>query len=240
MKKIGLIGGMSFESTAIYYRMINEMVREACGGLTSADILLHSVNFAEIVALQKAGDWAEAADRLGRSAAILEKAGADCILICTNTMHKVAGEVERHIDIPLINIIDTTANALNAHQAKKPLLLATRYTMEDGFYADRMLKSGPLLITPDHLGRVIIHDVIFNELCAGHISDASRNRVLEIIKAAKAEGADSVILGCTEICMLIDPSMVDLPVFDSTAIHAAAAVAFALGGQQVAASAVAA
>ena len=229
MKKIGLIGGMSFESTAIYYRMINEMVREAKGGLTSADILLHSVNFAEIVELQKAGDWAEAAERLAKSAANLEKAGADCILICTNTMHKVADEVQRNIHIPLINIIDTTSAALNTKGAKKPLLLATRYTMEDGFYAKRMAKHGLELMTPDSLGRVIMHDVIFNELCAGHIADSSRKRVLEIIEKAHEAGADSVILGCTEICMLIEPKMCSLPVFDSTEIHACAAVKFALG-----------
>ncbi len=230
MKKIGVIGGMSFESTAIYYRMINEEVRARLGGLTSADMLVHSVNFAEIVALQKAGDWAEAAERLAKSAASLEKAGADCILIATNTMHKVADEVARHIHIPLINIIDVTANALKAKHAKKPLLLATRYTMEDGFYAERMARQGLSLVTPDHLGRVIMHDVIFNELCAGHVSEASRQRVLDIIQKAKDAGADSVILGCTEICMLIDASMSPLPAFDSTAIHAAAAVDFSLAG----------
>ena len=230
MKRIGVIGGMSFESTAIYYRMVNEEVRTRLGGLSSADMLVHSVNFAEIVALQKAGDWAEAAERLVKSAANLEKAGADCILIATNTMHKVADEVARHLHVPLINIIDVTAAALKARHAKKPLLLATRYTMEDGFYAERMARNGLALMTPDHLGRVIVHDVIFNELCAGHVSEASRKRILDIIAAAKADGADSVILGCTEICMLIEPSMSPLPVFDSTAIHAAAAVDFALGG----------
>jgi aspartate racemase len=230
MKRIGVIGGMSFESTAIYYRMVNEEVRTRLGGLSSADMLVHSVNFAEIVALQKAGDWAEAAERLVKSAANLEKAGADCILIATNTMHKVADEVTRHLHVPLINIIDATAAALKARHAKKPLLLATRYTMEDGFYAERMARNGLALMTPDHLGRVIVHDVIFNELCAGHVSEASRKRILDIIAAAKADGADSVILGCTEICMLIEPSMSPLPVFDSTAIHAAAAVDFALGG----------
>ncbi len=232
MKKIGVIGGMSFESTAIYYRMINEQVRTELGGLSSADMLVHSVNFAEIVALQKAGDWAEAAERLAKSAANLEKAGAGCILIATNTMHKVADEVARHIHIPLINIIDVTADALKAKHAKKPLLLATRYTMEDGFYAERMARHGLSLVTPDHLGRVIMHDVIFNELCAGHISETSRKRVIEIIEKARDAGADSVILGCTEICMLIEPSMSPLPTFDSTAIHAAAAVDFSLAGMR--------
>ena len=229
MKRIGIIGGMSFESTAIYYRMINEMVREKLGGLASADILLHSVNFADIVALQKAGDWAEAAERLWKSASNLEKAGATCVLIATNTMHKVADEVARHIHVPLINIIDETAQVLKAHKVSKPLLLATRYTMEDGFYVDRMARHDISVMTPDHLGRVIIHDVIFNELCAGHISEASRQRVLELIENARAAGADSVILGCTEICMLIDQSMTGVPMFDSTEIHARAAVAHALG-----------
>lgn len=232
MKKIGVIGGMSFESTAIYYRMINEAVRARLGGLASADMLIHSVNFADIVALQKAGDWAEAAERLAKSAANLEKAGADCILIATNTMHKVADEVARHVHVPLINIIDVTAEALMAKRAKRPLLLATRYTMEDGFYAERMARHGLSLMTPDHLGRVIMHDVIFNELCAGHISEASRKRVLDLVRQAKDLGADSVILGCTEICMLVDPSNCPLPAFDSTAIHASAAVDFALGALQ--------
>lgn len=233
MKTIGIIGGMSFESTAIYYRMINEAVRERLGGLASADMLIHSVNFAEIVALQKAGDWAEAAERLAKSAARLEKAGADCVLIATNTMHKVADEVARHIHVPLINIIDVTAEALKARHAKKPLLLATRYTMEDGFYAERMARHGLSLVTPDHLGRVIIHDVIFNELCAGHVSKASRKRVLDLVRQAKDLGADSVILGCTEICMLVGADNCPLPVFDSTAIHARAAVDFALGASAV-------
>lgn len=231
MKRIGIIGGMSFESTAIYYRLINEAVRARLGGLASAEILVHSLNFAEIVALQKAGDWAEAAERLSKSASGLEKAGADCVLIATNTMHKVADDVARHIHVPLINIIDTTAHALKTRRAKKPLLLATRYTMEDGFYAERLARHGLTMMTPDHLGRVIMHDVIFNELCAGHVSEASRRRVLDLITKAKAEGADSVVLGCTEICMLIDPANTPLPGFDSTAIHAQAAVDFALGEQ---------
>jgi aspartate racemase len=239
MRRIGIIGGMSFESTAIYYRMINEQVRERCGGFASADMLVHSVNFAEIVALQKAGDWAEAAERLAKSAANLEKAGADCVLIASNTMHKVADEVARHIHVPLINIIDVTADNLKAKHAKRPLLLATHYTMEDGFYGDRMARHDVSLMVPDHLGRIIVHDIIFNELCAGHVSEASRKRVLDIIASARETGADSVILGCTEICMLIEPEMVALPVFDTTALHVRAAVDFSLGAAEDAAAAAA-
>lgn len=237
MKRIGVIGGMSFESTAIYYRMINEQVRERCGGFASADMLVHSVNFADIVALQKAGDWAEAAERLAKSAAGLEKAGADCVLIASNTMHKVADEVARHVHVPLLNIIDATADRLKAKHAKRPLLLATHYTMEDGFYAERMARHEIDLMIPDHLGRIIVHDVIFNELCAGHVSEASRKRVLEIIAHAADAGADSVILGCTEICMLIQPQMSLLPVFDTTEIHVRAAVDFSLGAAAEAAAA---
>lgn len=229
MKKIGLIGGMSFESTAVYYRLINEMVRANLGGLASADILLHSVNFAEIVALQKAGDWMAAGARLGESAAALERAGADCILICTNTMHKVADETAERVNIPLINIIDETAEALKERGAKRPLLLATRYTMEDGFYADRMARHGLNMMVPDEVGRVIVHDAIFNELCVGTVCDASRHRFIEIVHAAQKAGADSVILGCTEICLLINQDDLPLPAFGSTTIHANAAVEFALG-----------
>lgn len=229
MKTIGLIGGMSFESTAVYYRMINEAVRERLGGLHSADMLVHSVDFQSIVDLQKAGRWDAAGERLGTVAAGLEKAGADCVLICTNTMHLVADAVQSAVKAPLINIIDETARAILRAGQRRPLLLATRYTMEHGFYADRMKAAGLDLMVPDDAGRTLIHDIIFGELCQGKVLDASRGRVLALIETARAAGADCVILGCTEICLLLDPGALPLPGFDSTAIHAAAAVDFALG-----------
>ncbi|RFZ89409.1 aspartate/glutamate racemase family protein [Shinella sp. WSJ-2] len=229
MKTIGLIGGMSFESTAVYYRMINEAVRERLGGLHSAEVLVHSVDFQSIVEFQKAGRWDAAGARLGAVAAGLEKAGADCVLICTNTMHLVADAVQAATKATLLNIIDETAGEILADGKRRPLLLATRYTMEHGFYAERMKAVGLDVMVPDEAGRILMHDVIFNELCQGKVLDTSRERVLALIDAARAEGADSVILGCTEICLLLDPDALALPGFDSTAIHARAAVDFALG-----------
>ncbi|MCO6178662.1 aspartate/glutamate racemase family protein [Ciceribacter sp. RN22] len=228
MKTIGLIGGMSFESSAVYYRHINEMVRNRLGGIASAEVLMHSVNFAEIVGYQKAGRWDLAENRLAECARGLERAGADCVLICTNTMHLVADAVAARVDIPLINIIDETAAAIRAAGFKRPLLLATRYTMEHGFYTERMRKQGLDPMVPGEADRQTVHDVIFDELCAGKVNDASREAYLAIIDKAKASGADCVILGCTEICLLIDPDQLSLPGFDSTRIHAAAAVEFAM------------
>lgn len=228
MKTIGLIGGMSFESSAVYYRQVNEAVRSRLGGLASAEVIMHSVNFEEIVALQKAGRWDLAAKRLGDVAVGLEKAGAACVLICTNTMHLVADEVEARLGVPLINIIDETAQALKASGAKRPLLLATRYTMEHAFYAERMRRHGVDIMVPDDDGRSATHAIIFEELCAGHVLDSSRQRLIAIIEKAKADGADSVILGCTEICLILDPDALPLPGYDSTTIHAQAAIDFAL------------
>jgi aspartate racemase len=228
MKTIGLIGGMSFESTAVYYRMINEMVRDRIGGLASADVLLHSLNFAEIVSLQKAGRWDLAAAALTQSARRLQDAGADCVLICTNTMHLVAPEVADGINVPLIHIIDETAKALGMKGLKRPLLLATRYTMEHGFYAQRMRAAGVEVMVPEADDRGAMHDIIFDELCAGIVRPGSRKRAIAMIEAAKRQGADSIILGCTEICLLLDSEDLPLPGIDSTAVHACAAVKFAL------------
>ncbi|SON57891.1 Aspartate racemase [Hartmannibacter diazotrophicus] len=229
MKTIGLIGGMSFESSAVYYRLVNEQVRAALGSLHSAEVLMHSVDFQTIVDMQKAGRWDLAAERLASVAKGLERAGAGCILICTNTMHLVADEVAGEISIPLINIIDETASALRASGVRRPLLLATRYTMEHGFYTERMARHGLSPMTPDAAGRALVHDIIFNELCAGIVREESRAALLRLIEQAKADGADAVILGCTEICLILDPANLPLPGFDSTAIHAAAAVRMALG-----------
>jgi aspartate racemase len=231
MRTIGLIGGMSFESSAVYYRLVNEMVRERLGGLASAEVLMHSVNFADIVALQKAGRWSDAAARLADIAKRLETAGADCVLICTNTMHLVADDVQADISVPLIHIIDETAAALKAAGSSRPLLLATRYTMEHGFYSERMARNGVSVMVPEAEDRTAVHDIIFNELCAGIVRDSSRNKLMEIIERAKTSGADSVILGCTEICLILDPKALPLPGFDTTTIHAMAAIDFVLADE---------
>ncbi len=228
MKTIGLIGGMNWESTATYYSLINEAIRDRFGGLHSAKIALYSVDFDEVVQLQTAGRWDAAADLLGTAGAGLAKAGAECVLICTNTMHLVADPVAEKSGVPLINIIDETAKALNVAGVNKPLLLATRYTMEHGFYADRLARFGLTATTPDAEGRQLMHDVIFDELCQGVTKDSSRHEVMKLIDKAIADGADGVILGCTEIPLLIDADALPIPGFDSTRIHAAAAVKFAL------------
>lgn len=228
MKRIGLIGGMSFESSAVYYRLINEMVRDRVGGLASADLLMHSVDFSEIVGYQKAGRWDLAERRLSEVAGGLQAAGADCVLICTNTMHLVANAVSQSVDIPLINIIDVTAKAIAEKGYRRPLLLATRYTMEHGFYTDRMRTHGLAPLVPDEDDRIRAHSIIFDELCAGQIKDISREAMNSMIEKAKRADADSVILGCTEICLLLDPQELPLPGFDSTELHACAAADFAL------------
>lgn len=228
MKTIGLIGGMSFESTAVYYRLINEMVRAERGGIASAEVLMHSVNFEEIVGYQMAGRWDLAEKRLADCALGLQAAGADCILICTNTMHLVADGIAARLDIPLLHIVDETAAAIKAAGFRSPLVLATRYTMEHGFYTDRMRALGLDPRVPEADDRAVIHDVIFDELCAGVVKDASREVYIGVIDKARQAGADCVVLGCTEICLLLDPDALPLPGFDSTTIHARAAVDFAL------------
>ena len=233
MKTIGLIGGMSFESTTVYYNLLNTMVRDRLGGLASAEILLHSVNFADIVALQQSGRWDEAGRQLASIASNLEKAGADCVLICTNTMHKVADQVRAAMSVPLIDIIDQTATALTALGCKRPLLLATRYTMEDGFYHAQMARHGIEVTVAEKTARDRIHSIIFDELCKGKVLDDSRAEMLAIIDAARSTGADSIILGCTEICLLLDPERLPLPGVDSTLAHCRAASAFACDDQAV-------
>lgn len=228
MRKIGLIGGMSFESTAIYYRHLNEAVRRRLGGLHGAELLLHSLDFQTVVDKQKAGRWVEAGHQLAQAGQGLERAGAQCLLICAVTMHLVADAVAAAVDIPLIHIVDETARALNAAGRAKPLLLATRYTMENGFYQERMCRHGIDVMVPDAPGRGTLHDIIFDELCAGRVLDASRAKLMALIAAAKEKGADAVIFGCTEIGMILDAGDLPLPAFDSAALHADAAVDFAL------------
>ncbi|MBB5755146.1 aspartate/glutamate racemase family protein [Prosthecomicrobium pneumaticum] len=229
MATIGLIGGMSWESTLVYYRRLNEAVRARRGGLHSADILLRSLDFESVVALQKAGRWDAAGALLGEAAAGLARGGADCVLICTNTMHLVSGAVREAAGIPLIDIIDETGRAIRAAGFERPLLLATRYTMEHGFYARQMReRSGLDVMTPAAAeDRGAIHGIIFEELCQGIVRPDSRAAAERIIADGLAGGADCVILGCTELCLLLDEAALPCPVFDSTGIHVEAALAFA-------------
>ncbi len=230
MRTIGLLGGMSFESSAVYYRWINEFVRRKMGGLHSAEMVLYSVDFQSVVDLQLAGKWGEAGQRLAAVAGRIEQAGAECVLICTNTMHLVADAVQAAIGVPLINIIDETARRLAEAGYRRPLLLATRYTMEQGFYADRMRGHGLDIVLPQQADRALTHGIIFDELCAGKVEGASRRALLEVIARGRSQGADAVILGCTELGMILDPTDLPLTAFDSTMIHCEAAVAFALAG----------
>jgi aspartate racemase len=230
MRIIGLIGGMSWESTAVYYRRINEQVRARLGGLHSADVVMRSVDFAGIVDLQQADAWDEAGAVLSRIGCDLRNAGAECLVICTNTMHKLADRIERAAGVPLLHIVDVTAEALEAAGVRRPLLLATRYTMEQDFYRSRLRDMhGIEAIVPAPGDRTAVHDIIFDELCQGIVRDASQRQYLDVVARGRASGADGVILGCTEIGLLIGPQHIDLPTFDSTLLHADAAVQFALG-----------
>ena len=229
MRTLGLIGGMSWESTAIYYRLLNERVRERLGGLHSAKLLLWSFDFAEIEALQAAGAWEAATLRMVDAARRLEQGGAEALLICTNTMHRMADEVEAAVDVPLIHIADATAGAIGAARVGRPLLLGTRFTMEGRFYRDRLAeRHGIEAIVPDDEGRATVNRVIYDELCRGIVSDASRAAYLDIVERAREQGADGVIFGCTEVGMLIGGLDLGVPSFDTTAVHVAAAVDVAL------------
>ena len=230
MKTIGLIGGMSWESTATYYQLLNRLARERLGGLHSAELLLWSFDFAEIEALQAAGDWEAATARMVAAAQAVERGGADCLLICTNTMHKMADAVQAEVDIPLLHIADATAAAVKAAGVGAPLLLATRYTMEQDFYKGRLKDKHDISVrVPDAAGRGVVHDVIYDELCQGIISPDSKRKYLEVVKRAQDDGADGVIFGCTEVGLLVAPEDFDIPAFDTTALHARAALDFALG-----------
>lgn len=229
MKTIGLIGGMSFESTAVYYRLINEDVRARLGGHHSAKLILWSVDFAEIEALQRAGAWDKAGQALAAAARRLEGAGAEAVLVATNTMHKVADAVAAAIRVPFLHIADATAAAIKEARCKRPLLLATRYTMEQDFYRGRLRALHGLdVLVPDDEDRTAVHDIIYGELVQGVVAAASKQRYLEVVAAGRRAGADSVIFGCTEIGILLSRTDVAEPVFDTTALHAKAAVDFAL------------
>ncbi len=229
MKTIGLLGGMSWESTVGYYRAINEGVKKALGGLHSAKIVLYSVDFDPIEKMQHAGDWAATADALSMAAKRIEAAGADFLLICTNTMHKVAPEVQAAIDIPLLHIADATGERLLAEGVASVGLLGTAFTMEQAFYKDRLMDSFDLnVLVPNDKDRRIVHDVIYQELCLGNIVADSRKQYVRIIDELAGSGAEAVILGCTEIGMLVGQADTSVRLFDTTAIHAEQAVAWAI------------
>ncbi|MDQ1010362.1 aspartate racemase [Streptomyces sp. V4I23] len=228
MRTIGLIGGMSWESSAEYYRLLNELVRERLGGLHSARCVLHSVDFAEIEELQVAGEWQRAGDILAEAAKGLEAAGADLLLICTNTMHKVAGQVQDAVGVPLLHLADATAAAVRAHGLATVGLLGTAFTMEQDFYRDRLASHGLTVLTPDAAGRALVHRVIYEELCLGVVREESRAAYRRVIGELVAEGAQGVVLGCTEIELLIGADDSPVPVFPTTRLHAEAAVTAAL------------
>ena len=228
MKTIGIIGGMSPESTVLYYQIINRETNHRLGGNRSAKILLDSVDFEEIVRLQKSGDWAAAGNVLAQSARKLEAGGADFLLLATNTMHKVAPAIEQAAGIPLLHVVDATAAAIKRQGLSAVGLLGTRFTMSDGFYTERMGAQGVQTITPTADEQDEIHRIIFDELCLNRIRPESARYFYDVIGRLKKEGAQGVILGCTEICLLVNETDSPLPVFDSTAIHALAAVDAAL------------
>ena len=229
MKTIGLIGGMSWESTVTYYDQINTLVKEKLGGLHSAKILLYSVDFDEIEKCQSSGEWEKSGKILAEAALNLEKADADMILICTNTMHKVYGQVADAVAVPVLHIADATIHALQQHAITKVGLLGTKYAMLQDFYTGRIREAGIEVVVPDTDGKVDeINRVIFDELCLGKILPESKKEFLQVIDEMKAAGAQGVILGCTEISLLIQQADTDLPVFDTTLIHSQVAVEKAL------------
>ena len=233
MKVIGLIGGMSWESTAEYYRLINETVKERLGGHHSAKILLYSVNFSEIVGLQQDGRWQEATEFICEAARRVELGGADCILICTNTMHKMAAEVQRAVVIPLLHIADATAMEIKKKGIGQVALLGTKYTMEEEFYKGRLrMKYGFEVLIPPEEDRNIVNQIIYDELCLGKIEEESKRHFVRIINSLRERGGEGVILGCTEISLLIKDKDSPLELFDTTTIHARAAVDFALVGRE--------
>ncbi len=229
MKTIGLIGGMSWESTLPYYRQINEEVRARLGGLHSAKLILYSVDFHDVELLQEAGDWDAAGALLARTAVALQAAGADFLLLCTNTMHRVAGEIEAAVTIPLLHIADATAAAVADAGYATVGLLGTRFTMEEAFYRDRLQQvHGLRVVVPAAAARATVHRIIYDELCRGIIRRESRELYRKVIDELAAQGAQAIILGCTEIALLVGADDSPLPLFDTAAIHAQAAVDRAL------------
>jgi aspartate racemase len=229
MKRIGLLGGMSWESSAEYYRFVNEETRDRLGGLHSADCLMRSVDFADIEQLQRTGRWEQAGARLAEEASALEDAGAELLVLCTNTMHKVADTITDAIGIPFVHIADATANAVRADGLKTVGLLATAYTMEQDFYVGRLRDSHGLeVLVPDAPDRAIVHEVIYDELCVGVVDEASREQYRRVMRGLADRGAQGILLGCTEIDLLVGAQDSPVPVFDTTRLHARRAVELAL------------
>jgi aspartate racemase len=228
MKTIGLIGGMSWESTVTYYQLLNEGVKDALGGLHSAKVLLYSVDFFEIESLMSRGDWDKAADLLGGVAARLENAGADMILICTNTLHKVAPQVQSRIRVPLVHIAVAAAEALTAQGISRVGLLGTKYTMMQTFYRDKLVERGIEVLIPEEDDIDLVNRVIFDELCLGIVKEESRADYLRVIAALQQRGAQGILLGCTELGLIVAREDVSLPLFDTTEIHAKKALVLAL------------
>lgn len=229
MKTIGLIGGMSWESTVDYYKYINQAVNRQLGGLNSANIILHSVNFSEIEKLQHSGDWEGTAKILKLAAKSLQQAGADCIVICTNTMHKVAPNIERHCPLPILHIADATAFELKQQKISSVGLLGTKFTMQQSFYKDKLLNDfGVNVITPSLEEQEQLHNIIYNELCKGKIVESSKHTYVKIIENLHCKGAQGVILGCTEIPLLVKSTDTTVPLFDTTFIHSEYAAKWAL------------
>ena len=230
MKTIGLIGGMSWESTSLYYSAINQGIRKSLGGLHSAKICSYSVDFHEIEQLQHQGKWQETADILAKAAQAVEAGGADVFLICTNTMHKVAAEIQAAVNIPLLHIADATAKKLLADGITKVGLLGTAFTMQQELYKGRLTNEfGIEVLVPNAKQQIIVHEVIYQELCRGEINLDSKQKYLEVIQSLYNQGAQAVILGCTEISLLVQQKDTPVPLYDTTAIHAQSAVAVALG-----------
>lgn len=229
VKTVGMIGGMSWESTVSYYKALNEGIKAELGGLHSAKICLYSVDFSEIEALQHQGKWDETAVILSKAAQSVEAGGADCLLICTNTMHKVAPQIEANITIPILHIADATAEQLLSDGVTKVGLLGTRFTMEQDFYKRRLVdKFGIEVLVPNEDDRDVIHSVIYEELCQGVVNAESRKSYLEVVDRLASQGAQAVILGCTEIALLINQNHTNVPLYDTTKIHADYAVKWAI------------
>lgn len=229
MKTIGLIGGMSWESSLEYYKIINESVKEKLGGLHSAKSLMYSVDFEEIEKLQHEGNWNKLTEIMIEAAKNLEKGGADFVIICTNTMHKMADEVQENIQIPLLHMADLTGENIQKKGIKKIGLLGTKFTMEEDFYKGRLISNfGMKVLIPDEEERQMVHDVIYNELCLGEIKTSSKEKFIKIINNLVKNGAEGIILGCTEIPLLVKQEDVEIPLFDTTTIHAKSAVEYAL------------
>lgn len=229
MKTIGLIGGMSWESTIPYYRQINQRIKQQLGGLHSGKIILYSVDFAEIEELQRSGDWDKAGALLADAAVKLQSAGAECLVLCTNTMHKVAAAIEAAVAVPLLHIADATAEAIHAAGLRKVALLGTRFTMEQDFYKKRLTEHyGLEVLVPDEAGRTLVHQVIYQELCLGVVNQTSRLQYQQIMADLVTQGAEAIILGCTEIGLLVSAEDSSVPLFDTTALHAQKAADYSL------------